>query len=175
VGSYLYNAFEQRVQKVAGGVATQFVFDRSGHLLEEANGSGTVQRDYIWFDNVPVAMVDDTGTSPVSYYIHTDQLGTPQNMTDGSANIVWDNLSDPFGNGQATQGTNWGAANWGSFNWAVTMLSLSNLRFPGQYYDADCTTTCTATMIRSWGVISPAIRSAWRAESIPTSMSEEIL
>ena len=137
VGSYLYNAFEQRVQKIAGGITTQFVFDRSGHLLEEANGSGAVQREYIWLDDLPVAMIDDTGSSPAIYYIHTDQLGTPQKMTDGSANIVWDNLSDPFGNPVATQGTNWGAANWGGFDWAVTLLSLSNLRFPGQYFDVE--------------------------------------
>jgi RHS repeat-associated protein len=96
-----------------------------------------VLRDYIWFDNVPVAMVDDTGSSLVVYYIHTDQLGTPQKMSDGSANIAWDNLSDPFGNSVATQGTNWSAANWGSFNWAATMLSLSNIRFPGQYFDSE--------------------------------------
>jgi len=137
VGSYLYNAFGQRVQKVAGGTTTQFVYDRLGHLLEEANGSGAALRDYIWFDNAPVAMVDNTGASPVIYFIHTDQLGTPQKMTDGSANIVWDNLSDPFGNAVATQGTNWNAANWGGFDWAVTMLSLSNLRFPGQYFDGE--------------------------------------
>ena len=27
-GAYLYNAFEERVQKTAGGTVTQFVFDR---------------------------------------------------------------------------------------------------------------------------------------------------
>ena len=37
VGSYLYNAFEQRVQKVAGGNTIQFVFDAEGHLLVEAD------------------------------------------------------------------------------------------------------------------------------------------
>ncbi|HEX7684698.1 MAG TPA: RHS repeat-associated core domain-containing protein [Trinickia sp.] len=137
VGSYLYNAFGQRVQKVAGGITTQLVYDRFGHLLEEADASGTALRDYIWLDDLPVTMVDDTGSSPVIYYIHTDQLGTPKKMTDGSANIVWDNTSDPFGDAVATQGTGWGAANWGSFNWAVTMLSLSNLRFPGQYFDGE--------------------------------------
>jgi YD repeat-containing protein len=135
VGSYLYNAFGQRVQKVAGGATAQLIFDRSGRLLEEADGSGAVLRDYVWLDSLPVAMVDNTGTSPAIYYIHTDQLGTPQKMSDGSANIVWDNLSDPFGNALPTQGTMWGGANWGGFNWAVTMLSLSNLRFPGQYFE----------------------------------------
>ena len=137
VGTYLYNAFGQRVQKVAGGITTQLVFDSLGHLLAEADGSGAVLRDYIWFDNVPVAMVDDTGSSPAIYYIHTDQLGTPRKMTDGSASVAWDNLSDPFGNSIATHGTNWGAANWGSFNWAMTLLSLSNIRFPGQYFDGE--------------------------------------
>ena len=135
VGSYLYNAFGQRVQKLAGGITTQLLFDRAGHLSEEADGSGVALRDYIWLDDLPVAMVDDTGSSPAIYYIHTDQLGTPRKMSDASANIVWDNSSDPFGNPVATQGTNWNAANWGSFNWAVTMLSLNNLRFPGQYFD----------------------------------------
>lgn len=63
-----------------------------GHLLQEANASGTVQRDYIWLDDMPVAMVDDTCPSCVIDYIHTDQLDTPQKMTDGSASIVWDKL-----------------------------------------------------------------------------------
>ncbi|WP_408336535.1 RHS repeat-associated core domain-containing protein [Paraburkholderia agricolaris] len=58
-------------------------------------------------------------------------------MADGLASIVWDNLTDPFGDPVASQGTNWDAANWGSFNWAVTMLSLSNIRFPGQYFDGE--------------------------------------
>ncbi len=134
VGSYLYNAFEQRVQKVAGGVTTQFVFDRFGHLLEEANASGVVQKEYIWLDDLPVAMVDDTGSSPVLYFIHTDQLGTPQKITDASASIVWDGVFDPFGNTVSLGGSLWGTAKWGGFNWGGL---TNNLRFPGQYADAE--------------------------------------
>jgi RHS repeat-associated protein len=69
---------------------------------------------------MPVAMVDSTGTSPVLYFIHTDQLGTPQKITDGSMNVVWDGVFDPFGNPAS------GAS-----------LTLTNLRFPGQYFDAE--------------------------------------
>jgi len=136
-GSYTYNAFEQRVQKVAGGVTTQFVFDRFGHLLEEANASGTIQKEYIWLDDLPVAMVD--ATTNTIYFIHTDQLGTPQKITDGSANVVWDGVYDPFGNVTAITGAgaNWGAANWGSFLWEPTPSSFNPLRFPGQYADAE--------------------------------------
>ena len=108
-------------------------------LRQEANASGAAQKEYIWLDDMPVAVVDDTGSSPVLYFIHTDQLGTPQNITDGSMNIVWDGVFDPFGNpvsggsGSAT----WGSAQWGGFNWGATgpSLALTNLRFPGQYFD----------------------------------------
>jgi RHS repeat-associated protein len=137
VGSYTYNAFEQRVQKVAGGVTTQFVFDRFGHLLEEANSSGVVQKEYIWLDDLPMAMVDDTGAPPVLYFIHTDQLGTPQKITDGSANVVWDGVYDPFGIGVSISSL-WGSpTQWGNFNWGSTTSVSTNLRFPGQYADAE--------------------------------------
>ena len=137
VGSYLYNAFEQRVQKVASSTTTQQVYDRFGHLLEDANASGVVQKEYIWLDDLPVAMVDDTGASPVVYFIHTDQLGTPQKITDASAQVVWDGVADPFGNA-VTISSLWGSPTlWGSFTWEPTTPEAINLRFPGQYYDAE--------------------------------------
>jgi len=74
-GAYLYNAFEQRAQKAVGIATTQFAFDRSGHLVAEANAGGAARKEYLWLDDVPVGLVDDTGASPVLYFIHTDQLG----------------------------------------------------------------------------------------------------
>ena len=137
-GAYLYNAFEQRVQKTAGAAATQLLFDRFGHLLEEANASGVVQKEYIWLDDLPVAVIDDTGTTPVLYYIQIDQLGTPQKITDGSANVVWDGVFDPFGNAQflGSGAGVWDTSQWDSFLWGAS-LALTNLRFPGQYADAE--------------------------------------
>ena len=137
VGTYVYNGFEQRAQKTVGSTVTQFVFDRFGHLLEEANSSGVAQKEYIWLDDLPVAMVDDTGSSPVIYYIQTDQLGTPQKITDGAANVVWDGVFDPFGNAVSVSSTNWNAANWNSFTWEPGTPEPTNLRFPGQYLDAE--------------------------------------
>ena len=136
-GTYVYNGLEQRAQKAAGGSTTQFVYDLTGHLLQELNSSGVIQREYIWLDNLPVAMVDDTGASPVLYFIHSDQLGTPQKITDATphnwaafnwgafnwgytTNVVWDGVSDPFGNPASG-----------------SSLALTNLRFPGQYADAE--------------------------------------
>jgi len=121
LATYTYNGFEQRVIKTVGTTITDFIFDRFGHLLAEANGStGAMLREYIWLDDKPIAMVDDTGTSPVIYYIHTDHLGTPQKITDGTATIVWDGAFDPFGNPANAPGT-----------------LTNNLRFPGQYFDSE--------------------------------------
>ena len=31
------------------------------------------------------------------YYVHPDHLGTPQRITDGGQNVVWDMALAPFG------------------------------------------------------------------------------
>ena len=54
------------------------------------------------------------------YYIHTDHLGTPQAVTDGSQNVVWSTTYQPYG----TTGI-------------VTGSITQNLRLPGQYADSE--------------------------------------
>ena len=55
-----------------------------------------------------------------AYYYHNDHLATPQKMTDSSGTVVWSADYKPFG--EAT----------------VTISTITNnLRFPGQYYDAE--------------------------------------
>jgi RHS repeat-associated protein len=119
-GTYLYNGFEQRVQKTVGSLVTQLVFDRFGHLLTEANGAGVVQNEYIWLDDTPVALVALTGSTRTLYFIHFDQLGSPQKITKASKGIVWDAIFDPFGNPNS-----------------ITGVTPTALRFPGQYFDAE--------------------------------------
>ena len=172
--TYQYNAFEQRVQKTVGTATTQFVFDRVGHLLAEENSGGVVQKEYLWLDKLPAGLVDDTGTSPALSFIQTDQIGTPQKITNADAAVVWDGTFDPFGNHFASNSGVWGTSVWGNFSWSDAPsagvwdtaiwdsfswvysagvgvwgdslwgsfawnapLSFSNLRFPGQYADAE--------------------------------------
>jgi RHS repeat-associated protein len=121
VGTYLVNGLEQRVAKTVGSTTTHYIFDRFGHLLCEANGStGAIQKEYIWLDDLLVAEIDDTGSSPVMYYVHTDHLGRPQKMTDATATVVWDSVFDPFGNVTS-----------------VTGSTTNLIMFPGQYYDSE--------------------------------------
>jgi RHS repeat-associated protein len=55
------------------------------------------------------------------FYYHTDHLGTPVAMTDGSSTFVWRAEYLPFG---------------GLFSNSVATVA-NNLRFPGQYVDAE--------------------------------------
>ncbi len=59
-------------------------------------------------------------TSESIYYYHLDHLGTPIMLTDSNQAIAWDATYEPFGKATVTTAT-------------VT----NNLRFPGQYYDAE--------------------------------------
>ncbi len=54
------------------------------------------------------------------YNYHLDHLGTPIMLTDSNQAIAWDATYDPFGKATVT-----------------TATITNNLRFPGQYYDAE--------------------------------------
>jgi hypothetical protein len=95
---------------------TQFHYDRAGHLIAESDNVGNVLREHLWLDDTPVGYV----TAGALYFVHPDHLGTPQRITDGGQNVVWDMALAPFGTvAQLTAGV------------------TENLRFPGQYADAE--------------------------------------
>jgi RHS repeat-associated protein len=76
--------------------------------------------------DVPVATLQPNGTGVSVYYIHTDHLNAPRRITRPADNtIVWRWDSEPFGTAAASQNP----SGIGTFAY--------NLRFPGQYYDAE--------------------------------------
>jgi RHS repeat-associated protein len=98
-------------------VITHFLYDRSDRLLAEPDaGTGAIGTEHIWLGDMPVAMT----SSGTLYFVHPDHLGTPQKITDATQAIAFDLVLRPFG--QAEQ---------------QTFPSLTNLRFPGQYFDAE--------------------------------------
>jgi RHS repeat-associated protein len=74
-------------------------------------------REYIWLDDMPVAMIDDAAGTPQVYFIHADHLDRPVMMTDASKTVSYDAVFRPFGELQSLP---------------VNAATI-NLRFPGQY------------------------------------------
>jgi len=124
VGTYIYNALGQRVDSAAA-TTERFDYDEAGHLIG-TYGVGP-KRIYVWLDDLPIALVDNTvngsvTTSTVNYVI-ADQLGTPRAVTNGAGTVLWGwgYQGNPFGEQQPTSSTGY----------------VLNLRYPGQYYDAE--------------------------------------
>ena len=171
-----------------------YFYGSQGRLLAEFGPTGQVLREYVYFDDLPVAVIDrvpeaandplyaadrdgdgaigvedflewyfnefsqDAASADVTgdgvtdwqdimavwhcaevqnscavasyhraiYYIHTDHLGTPKMLTDESGTTVWKATHLPFGEAAVDEDPDGDGAK-------VTF----NLRFPGQYYDAE--------------------------------------
>jgi RHS repeat-associated protein len=114
--SYGYNGKGERVRKTNGASVTLYHYDNAGNLLFETDAGGTIQVEYIWLGSQRIAMVQGGSV----YFTHTDHLGTPQLLTNSAGTVVWAADYEPFGEATVT-----------------TATIENNLRFPGQYYDAE--------------------------------------
>ena len=122
VAAYRYNTFGERIEKVVysptrGGRVrvTYFLYD--GHrLTAEGSPGGEVGAQYIYLAGRPVALLRGREL----YALHSDHLGTPRAATDEAGQVVWAADYTPFGEAGITR-----------------QDIVLNLRFPGQYYDAE--------------------------------------
>ncbi|MCD0419633.1 DUF6531 domain-containing protein [Rubrivivax sp. JA1024] len=119
---YAYDGLERMAvrttQNMTPSATTHYVYDRAGRLLAEASGTGTTQREYVWIDDLPLALFADLDTgTPKQWFAHPDHLNRPTKMTDASQAVVWDAYYWPYGEIRA-----------------ITGSASNNLRFPGQYY-----------------------------------------
>jgi RHS repeat-associated protein len=123
--NYLVNGLGQRVKK-SGGSDTFFAYDEAGHLIGEYDGTGAAIEETLWLGDTPVAVIKPkTGGFDV-FFIWSDNLGTPRQITDTSNVSRWEwSNSDPFGNNAPNENP----ASAGVFSY--------NLRFPGQYFDVE--------------------------------------
>jgi RHS repeat-associated protein len=101
----------------------------SGSTIGEYDSTGKAVREYVWMGSTPVAVFTPdpaapTG-NPIVYTIHTDHLDTPRVVLDKNGAVRWRWLAEPFG----TTAPETNPSNLGAFTF--------NLRFPGQYFDAE--------------------------------------
>jgi RHS repeat-associated protein len=126
--TYSYNALGERVKKSGPAGTIVFAYDEEGHLIGEYTSAGAMLQEIVWFDGLPVASLRPaaSGGGIEIFNISSDHLGTPRiirRATDGV--VVWRWDSDPFGNGSPNENP----SGVGTFAF--------NLRFPGQYADAE--------------------------------------
>ncbi|MCK0549862.1 RHS domain-containing protein [Pseudomonas syringae pv. aptata] len=124
--SYQYDSLNRRVGKQweIKGQTDQKRFLRQGlrMLREESPGQSSL---YLYEPGsyAPLARVDEKEGEVENkvYYFHTDQIGTPLEMTDAEGQIVWQAKYRP----------------WGAVEKLVVNEVEQNLRFQGQYFDVE--------------------------------------
>ncbi len=119
--TYQHNGQGQRVKKDDGSTITLFAYDEAGQLIGEYDATGNAIQETVWFNGAPVAVL--VGSN--KYYVHTDHVGTPRAITNGNT-VIWRWESDPFGSTAPQEDPDGDLTDF-----------VYNLRFPGQYYDAE--------------------------------------
>jgi RHS repeat-associated protein len=119
VATYGYDSSNRRIRKTVGSTTIHYLYDLNSQLIAETLLDGTPLREYIYLDGEPLAL-REYQTNPGTYYYINDHLGTPQRLVDGSGTVVWQAAYFPFGKAQV-----------------LTETVANNLRFPGQYFDAE--------------------------------------
>ena len=101
VGQYGYDAFGRRVWRQVfspSTVQSQYIYDLSGRLLAEHNGStGAVVKEYVWIDDMPVAVVDSSSGTANPYFVGTGPVNEPLVMPNSAKAVVWNAYMEPFG------------------------------------------------------------------------------
>jgi RHS repeat-associated protein len=121
--TYGLNALGQRYRKTVAGTTTLFLYDKAGKLIAETSDAGLTYIQYVWLGDTPVAVIKP-GSSV--NYIHADHLDTPRLIANQAGQSVWRwNNDDPFGGNVANENP----SGLGAFTF--------NLRYPGQYFDAE--------------------------------------
>ncbi|EKT4565738.1 RHS domain-containing protein, partial [Pseudomonas putida] len=124
-GEYRYDSLGRRIAKQAeiNGEVEQKRFLWQGlRMLREESPAKSILYLYEPGSYAPLARVDQAeGEEQKLYYFHTDQIGTPIELTNSEGEIVW----------QATY------RSWGSVEQLVVSEVEQNIRFQGQYFDCE--------------------------------------
>ena len=117
--TYGYDSQNRRIRKTVGGRTVYYHYDLDNQLIAETLADGTTLREYVYLDGEPLAL-RAYETNPGLYYYLNDHLATPQQLVKPDGTVVWKAAYLPYGQAQVRTAT-------------VT----NNLRFPGQYFDAE--------------------------------------
>ena len=128
IARYTYDPFGRRVSKTVHGETTYFIYSDEG-LIAELNEGGDITRAYGWelnsmYGTAPLWQAEVTNNKVNQAQFHTlvtDHLGTPQMAGNDQGQITWKAVSESFGK---------------TLPDTQNQITV-NLRFPGQYFDAE--------------------------------------
>ncbi len=101
---------------------THYVYDEKARLIGEYNATGQANQETVYLFGQPIAVLKGADI----YAVHTDHLSSPRKITNPSGNTVWQWQDKPFGDSPVNPDPDGDGV---AFEY--------NLRFPGQYYDAE--------------------------------------
>jgi RHS repeat-associated protein len=90
---FAYDPLGRRVEKVAGGVTSSYVYDKTS-ILREVRGSATLKYVHGLGVDEPLAVDDGAGLS----YFHIDPLGSVAKLTNASGTVTLTRKYDAWGN-----------------------------------------------------------------------------
>lgn len=127
-GVYGYDAFDRLASRTVTqsaaptSVTTLYIHDIDDRIIAETDTAGVTKREYIWLNDLPVAVVDKADTaSPAVYFAIPDHLKRPARMMTSSWNWAWDVIYAPFGGV--------------SYIWQNP--AVQDMRFPGQWFQME--------------------------------------
>lgn len=120
--TYLHDAFGRRLRKTTGGVSVWYLWDESQLIAEIDDSGNRVKRYSYLFGATPAQIEDANGT----YYVHSDSLFAPRLLTNSMGQVVWRSRFQVYGSAVLEQDVD-----------ANGVPVIFNMRFPGQYYDAE--------------------------------------
>jgi RHS repeat-associated protein len=130
--TYAYNGRGERVGVLAATLPTQnsrqYAYDEAGRLLGEYTTAGLRLKEYVWLDDLLVAILGDHDGSTYQY-VETDHLGTPRAVVHPSQNQMiwrWNLNNTAFGEHPPSENPDGNGLSY-----------TLNLRYPGQYYDSE--------------------------------------
>jgi RHS repeat-associated protein len=127
VARYGYNAEGLRVTKTlspTGNAPLRFAYDEDNGLVGEY---GTSSRDYVALGSLSLGVLDSSSSGAALRYVYADGFGAPRAVSDQAGAVLW----------------KWGFASnpFGETDPVSTSGFTLNLRFPGQYRDAESSLT----------------------------------
>lgn len=122
--TYYYNSLGQQIQYTENGTVSLSMYDEAGHstgIYPGSTGGLAFGLETVWLGDMPVASLRRTPAGVMIYYIQSDHLNTPHQVTRPADKVqMWSWFSAPFGDSTPNQNPD----GMGIFPFP--------LRFPGQ-------------------------------------------